>query len=117
VALHDPPRITVNLLKVFRVLLEDPTAEYYGLEVGRAAGLSGGSLYPMLLRLEQAGVLVSAWEDVDPSDAGRPRRRVYRFSTAGAEYARRTLREAQQSLTSPGWGSIPGFPASGGASA
>jgi PadR family transcriptional regulator PadR len=111
-----PPRITMNLAKVLRVLVEDPTAKYYGLEIGKATGLSGGSLYPLLLRLEQAGVLASDWEDVDPSEAGRPRRRLYWLTSGGAEYARRTLQEAQRSLT-PGWSRTPGFPIPGGASA
>jgi len=116
------PRITMNLLKVLRVLLEDPTGERYGLEVGMAAGLSGGSLYPPLMRLEKAGLLVSEWEDADPSEAGRPRRRFYRLTPEGVEYARQALQDAQESLTpdrdrKPGWRSTPGFPVPGGASA
>lgn len=111
-----PPRITMNMLRVFRVLLEDPTASHYGTEIGKAARLSGGSLYPLLLRLEQAGVLESGWEDVDPSEVGRPRRRLYWLTGEGAEYARRELQEAQQSITQ-GWNGIPPFPVPGGASA
>jgi PadR family transcriptional regulator PadR len=113
--MDDPPRVTVNLLRVLRVLLQDPTASHYGTEIGRAARLSGGSLYPLLLRLKQAGILESAWEDVDPSEVGRPRRRLYWLTGEGAEYARRTL-QAEQSIT-PSWGGIPPFPAPGGASA
>lgn len=109
-------RITLNVAKVLRVMVEDPTAQFYGQEIGRATGLSGGSLYPVLLRLEQARVLESGWEDVDPSDAGRPRRRLYWFTSDGAEYARRELQETQRSVT-PGWSGIPAFPAPGGASA
>jgi DNA-binding PadR family transcriptional regulator len=111
-----PPRITLNVAKVLRVMAEDPTAQYYGQEIGRATGLSGGSLYPVLLRLEQARVLESGWEDIDPSEAGRPRRRLYWFTSDGAEYARRALREAQRSVT-PGWSGAPPFPVQGGASA
>jgi PadR family transcriptional regulator PadR len=117
-----PPRITFNVARVLRVLLEDPTASHYGLEVGKAAGLAGGSLYPVLMRLERAGMLVSDWEAVDPSEAGRPRRRLYRLTSEGAQYARQAIAEAQQLLTSnqdhtPGWGHTPGFPVPGGASA
>jgi PadR family transcriptional regulator, regulatory protein PadR len=111
-----PLRLTLNVARVLRVLLEDPTAKHYGLEIGKAAGLAGGSLYPLLLRLEQAGVLASDWENIDPSEAGRPRRRLYWLTTGGAEYARRALRDAQQSVT-PARGRIPGFPVPGGASA
>jgi PadR family transcriptional regulator PadR len=117
-----PPRITINLLKVLRALLEDPAAEHYGLAVGKAAGLTGGSLYPLLMRLEKARLVVSRWEDADPSEAGRPRRRLYRLTTEGAEFAQEALQDAQQSLTpaperTAAWGRTPGFPVPGGASA
>jgi PadR family transcriptional regulator PadR len=117
-----PPRFTLNVLKILRLMLENPTAEHYGLEVGKAAGLRGGSLYPVLMKLENAGLVVSAWEETDPSEAGRPRRRMYRLTSEGVEYARQALAEAQQSLTAsqahaPAWGRTAGFPAPGGASA
>jgi PadR family transcriptional regulator, regulatory protein PadR len=117
-----PPRVTMNLLRVLRVLLEDPTAERYGLEVGLAAGLRGGSLYPVLGRLEDAKLVTSRWEDTDPSEVGRPRRRLYRLNPAGVVYARQALAEARQNLApederAAAWGRVPGFPARGGASA
>jgi PadR family transcriptional regulator, regulatory protein PadR len=117
-----PPRTTINLLRVLRVFLEDPASERYGLEVGQAAGLRGGSLYPVFGRLEDAGMLVSHWEDTDPSEAGRPRRRMYRLTAEGVVYARQAIAEAQQSLApgqehAAGWGRTAGFPAPGGASA
>ena len=120
--MYGPPRITLNVLKVLKVLMERPTAQHYGLEVGQAAGLSGGSLYPVLMKLERARLVVSDWEDADPSEAGRPRRRLYRLTAEGSEFARQALRDAQQDLTpsqerAPGWGRTPGFPVPGGAPA
>jgi DNA-binding PadR family transcriptional regulator len=51
-----------------------------------------GTLYKALGRLEDAGLLTSSWED--PASAeGRPRRRLYRLTSAGvraAESARAT---------------------------
>jgi PadR family transcriptional regulator PadR len=118
----DPPRMTMNVLKVFRELLEDPTTERYGLEIGLATGLRGGSLYPVLGRLEDARYVTSRWEDTDPAETGRPRRRLYRLSPNGVVYARQALAEAQQNLApqderAAGWGRVPGVPAPGGASA
>jgi PadR family transcriptional regulator len=48
-----------------------------------------GTLYKALARLEDAGLLVSRWEDANLAAAdGRPRRRLYRITTAGqAAYA------------------------------
>jgi DNA-binding PadR family transcriptional regulator len=43
-----------------------------------------GTLYKALARLEDAGLLVSRWEDADVAvEAGRPRRRLYEITTAG----------------------------------
>jgi PadR family transcriptional regulator, regulatory protein PadR len=49
------PRLTWATLKVLKVLLDDPAKRQYGLEIGRAAGLPSGSIYPLLMRLEEAG--------------------------------------------------------------
>ena len=43
--------------------------------------------HPILTRLERAGWVESRWENVDPSEEGRPRRRYYRLSSAGAVQA------------------------------
>ena len=43
-----------------------------------------GTLYKALGRLEDAGLLSSRWEDHEPAEeAGRPRRRLYRVTSAG----------------------------------
>ena len=45
---------------------------------------SHGTLYKALARLEDAGLLSSRWEDHEVAeDAGRPRRRLYRVTSAG----------------------------------
>jgi PadR family transcriptional regulator, regulatory protein PadR len=75
---------------VFRVLLGQPAAQY-GLQISRRSGIRSGTLYPMLARLERLGVVASAWEPIDPRQAGRPARKYYRLTPAGAAYARRVL--------------------------
>jgi DNA-binding PadR family transcriptional regulator len=42
-----------------------------------------GGLYKALHRLEQAGLVESAWENVNPREAGRPRRRLYHLTANG----------------------------------
>lgn len=54
-----------------------------GADLGRRTGFGPGTLYPMLMRLEEAGWLDSAWEPGDPRAMGRPRRRLYRITDAG----------------------------------
>ena len=62
-------------------------APIWGLELIKRTGRASGTVYPALQRLEDAGWLVSAWED---DDARRgPRRRMYRLTPDGAVQARR----------------------------
>ncbi|WP_314416206.1 PadR family transcriptional regulator [Streptomyces sp. DSM 40484] len=86
--------MTLPTQLVLRAFLEKPTQERYGLELGRLAGLESGTIHPILARLEATGWVDSWWEDADPSEQGRPRRRYYRLSTDGAEHARDALARA-----------------------
>nr|WP_245577345.1 helix-turn-helix transcriptional regulator [Actinoplanes globisporus] len=68
----------------------------YGTEICAAAGLASGTIHPILARLEGLGWLESKWEDINPQERGRPRRRYYRLSSAGAESARVLVANAEQ---------------------
>src|SRR5262249_39765364 len=77
---------------VLRALLQEPTAEQYGLQLCEETGLPSGTVYPIVARLEQVGWLESRWEDPNEHVAqGRPRRRYYRLTEDGAERARTAL--------------------------
>jgi len=54
-------------------------------------GVQRGLVGPILARLEAAGWLVKEREQIDPVEAGRPVRRLYRLSPEGALAARRAL--------------------------
>jgi DNA-binding PadR family transcriptional regulator len=82
---------------VLRALLADPDAELYGVEIGDAAGLPSGTVHPILARLEGLRWVQSRWEDIDPKLEGRPARRYYRLTDAGAQQARTALAQAYQS--------------------
>ena len=88
-------------LAVLAALLEDPTRRHYGLEINRAARLKTGSLYPILARLEDAGWLEGAWEEVDPASEGRPRRRYYRLTGIGLSKAKAAWGDAMEQLGAP----------------
>jgi PadR family transcriptional regulator PadR len=85
------PRMTLTTQLVLRALLEQPAQEMYGLEICARAGLPSGTIHPILARLEKAEWLESRWEDADPRQEGRPRRRYYRLSPDGAVRARNAL--------------------------
>ncbi len=53
-------------------------------EKGETRLVSHGTLYKALDRLRKAGLLESEWEDAETAtEAGRPRRRIYRITAAG----------------------------------
>jgi PadR family transcriptional regulator, regulatory protein PadR len=94
------PRMTIPTQLVLQALLSEPGREFYGAELGDAAGLPSGTVHPMLARLERVEWVSSRWEDIDPSEAGRPARRYYRLTATGAEHARAALaRVAKQRRT------------------
>ena len=68
-------------------------AELAGAELMRVARVSSGTLYPILLRFEKAGLFESRWEEETPESLGRPRRRFYRLTQAGAQVAHDALGE------------------------
>lgn len=54
-----------------------------GADIMLTSGLSSGTLYPLLKRLEDAGWIDGEWEDGDPADMKRPRRRLYTMTDEG----------------------------------
>jgi PadR family transcriptional regulator PadR len=80
-------RMSLQTLKVLDSFLENPTAQLSGADVHQVSGIASGTLYHILLRLEAAGWFTSRWESVDPSSAGRPRRRLYRLTSTGLRRA------------------------------
>ena len=61
------------------MLVADPAAQHYGYDLMKAARLPSGTLYPMLARLQQEGLVDSQWEEQRP-DAGL---QAARASTTG----------------------------------
>lgn len=80
-------RISLQTLRVLEAFLDNPTEDLSGSDVQKRSGIASGTLYPILLRLEEAGWFVSRWETVDPSAVGRPRRRFYRLTPTGLSRA------------------------------
>jgi PadR family transcriptional regulator PadR len=70
---------------VLRALAEQPAAWRHGYDLGQEVGLKAGSLYPILIRLSDRGLLEASWETDPP--AGRPPRHLYRLTGAGARLA------------------------------
>ena len=65
-------------LSVLAVLCAEPLMWRHGYDIARETGLKSGTLYPILIRLADRGLLEACWEDEQP--AGRPRRHLYRLT-------------------------------------
>ena len=76
-----PP--SAQAISVLRALAADPARWRYGYDLGAEVRLKSGSLYPMLVRLADRGLLETSWE---PGQGSRPPRHLYRLTLAGREY-------------------------------
>ena len=75
-------------------MIADPSAQHYGYDLMKAAKLPSGTLYPMLARLQQDGLVDSEWEAQREDAGGRPARKYYRLTAEGLRVARLELAQA-----------------------
>ncbi|WP_167736127.1 PadR family transcriptional regulator [Nocardioides sp. 503] len=109
-------RMTRAAREILLALAEhDPAVGSYGNELARETGLAVGTVYPLLTRLQGAGVIYATWEDVDPRVVGRPAIRYWRFTAEGAEFAEAD-RQAQLARLQRARVARPGRPAWDGGS-
>jgi PadR family transcriptional regulator, regulatory protein PadR len=63
-----------------------PRAWQYGYPLSKETGLASGTLYPLLIRLSDQGMLESQWQE--PGCPGKPPRHAYRLTANGLALAR-----------------------------
>jgi DNA-binding PadR family transcriptional regulator len=78
-------RRSPQTLLVLAEFLHEPKDWKYGYDISRSTGLKSGTLYPILMRLAEHGLLDTSWET---AEAGRPPRHMYRLTADGLRYAR-----------------------------
>ncbi|WP_148310140.1 PadR family transcriptional regulator [Nocardia otitidiscaviarum] len=67
--------------RVCAVLLALSADRHYGWPLARQAGVSSGTVYPVLWRMLRDGWLTDGWETPEPED--RPPRRWYKLTELG----------------------------------
>lgn len=87
-------KLTGSLERVLRVFLADVSAQRYGYDLMKAAKLPSGTLYPMLARLEDEGLVTSEWQSLPGDGSGRPPRKYYQLTGEGIRVARLELAQA-----------------------
>ncbi|MGA5304579.1 PadR family transcriptional regulator [Nucisporomicrobium flavum] len=107
-------RITTPLIDVlayFLTAFDSGKTEVYGWAIMRDLKRSGPTVYGVLDRLEDAGVITSHWED-NPEE-GRPRRRLYVLTPNGHVEARQLIAERRpepaQGTRKPGFALFSGL--------
>lgn len=91
-------KLTGTLQRVLQVFVADATARHYGYDLMKAARLQSGTLYPMLARLQDEGLVTSQWEEAQAPD-GRPPRKYYQLTAEGVRVARAELARASQAAS------------------
>ncbi|HET7017463.1 MAG TPA: PadR family transcriptional regulator [Streptosporangiaceae bacterium] len=78
-----PPRVSFSTqtLAVLSALAVEPSSWRHGYDLAKETSLKSGTLYPILVRLADRGLVEACWEDEQP--AGRPRRHLYRLTSDG----------------------------------
>ncbi|KQN01472.1 transcriptional regulator [Sphingobium sp. Leaf26] len=57
----------------------------HGYDLMKEAGLASGTLYPLLMRMTEQGLVEAEWRE--PVQPGRPPRHAYRLTAAGMALA------------------------------
>ena len=73
-----------------RLLTQAPQPQH-GYELMQETGLSSGTLYPLLMRMADQGLVEAEWHA--PSQPGRAARHAYRLPAAGVAFAPMALRD------------------------
>ena len=80
---------SAQTLAVLAALCSQPSRWQHGYALAKQTGLKSGTLYPILIRLGDRGLVEARWQD-EPHP-GRPRRHLYRLTADGLATATAAL--------------------------
>jgi DNA-binding PadR family transcriptional regulator len=80
---------SAQTLSVLVALSSQPSQWQHGYALAKQTGLKSGTLYPILIRLAERGLVEACWQD-EPQP-GRPRRHLYRLTADGLARATAAL--------------------------
>ena len=88
------------MLTLLKALSVRPQEWRHGYDLMKETGLFSGTLYPLLMRMTEQGLVEAEWRE--PAQPGRPARHAYRLTSAGLALAEAADRDER----------VPGFKAS-----
>ena len=77
--------ISPQTRRVLAALARQPQAWRHGYDLSGETSVKSGTLYPLLMRLTDQGLLDSEWRQ--PLEPGRPPRHAYRLTDSGTALA------------------------------
>jgi DNA-binding PadR family transcriptional regulator len=94
-------RPSAQTIAVILALAEEPSAWRYGYELCLQLDLMPGSVYPILIRMTDRGLLETQWEIEAPH--GRPPRHQYRLTGSGRALATELAATGPQAQAMARW--------------
>ncbi len=91
--------LSAQTLSVLAALGAQPSEWRHGYSLAKQTELKSGTLYPILIRLADRGLVEACWQD-EPG-AGRPRRHLYRLTVDGLSAAVEALAGAAEPAELP----------------
>ena len=85
-------RSSKQTLSLLAILVETRRSWRYGYDLSQDTGLKSGTLYPILMRLSDRGLLESKWRE--SPERGRPPRHMYRLTAQGVTFAREQIADS-----------------------
>lgn len=79
-------RPSKQMLRLIEALSAQPQQWRHGYDLMKETGLLSGTLYPLLMRMTDQGLVEAEWHA--PEQLGRPARHAYRLTAAGVAFAR-----------------------------
>lgn len=88
-------RPSKQMLRLLDALSTTPSEWRHGYDIMKETGLLSGTLYPLLMRMTDQGLVEAEWRE--PAQPGRPARHAYRLTAQGLALARTTIGERNSS--------------------
>ena len=88
------------MLALLALLFEKAPGWIHGYDLMKATGLKSGTLYPLLMRMTDQGLVNAEWRE--PTGPGRPPRHAYRLTAQGLSLAREAEEQSEpRSIRAP----------------
>jgi DNA-binding PadR family transcriptional regulator len=94
-------RPSKQMLRLLDALSATPREWRHGYDIIKETGLLSGTLYPLLMRMTDQGLVEAEWRE--PAQPGRPPRHAYRLTAQGLAFAR----EAVEARNLSGFKEVP----------